>query len=355
MNWLKSTCLIISVLAFSIKSYAQPPVGGDVVGKNIYGLAIDFQGDPIMVNDTPLIYKTSQSEYKNKSHLMSVFSSDVGGFYVSEFDKSGLKLVDTYPVDLSGVGGVAKPEGFVLTPWSSLLVNEAVNVDARNDGLFKQKYSVYYKGKSKPINAYNYGYVLEMVLPASESKAKLIKNYAIGRLSPSSISLMPDNKTLYVHDKDSGSLYVFVSEVENSFSKGALYVVSKELNQYKLINLGSSSALKVKFKLKKAQFSKIFSTKSGLCDGSGYQAISTHLGEECLKLNKSYKKTAGFFEPVRVAAMKGAQNFSKNITKITYQANSNTLHLHRKNKVEMSLQLARDDSFSSNYIVAGEL
>ena len=80
---------------------AEIPVGGEVVGRNIFGLATDYQGDPLIVDDRPLIYSKSNVNsdlaFEGSDFFVSAFGHAIGSIYVSYKDGSSGSLLDTGP------------------------------------------------------------------------------------------------------------------------------------------------------------------------------------------------------------------------------------------------------------------
>jgi len=330
---------------------------GEIIGRNIYGLAMDFQNDPVMLNTKPLIYKdVSFSESINleeKRFTVSSFKNTIGNVYLTRYREDNLTPLDTYSVDLSTVSGLASPGMAIPTPWNSLLIAEKFTYNSKDTESFIEEFKPYYKNNSDQINHYNYGYVVEFILLNDQGDSKLIKNYAAGRVSPSSIALMPDNRTLYIHDnQQSGHLYVFVSDTENSFTKGSLYALSKNNSSLQSVKLGESSALKMKFRLKKASFDNIFNYQapsSGNCQ-NGLQLVTTVYGDECLSIKKRYINEAGLLEPIRVAALNGVKPVGKGINEMRFDNDNNTLELVSESQSARYL-LGRNEQLNSDYII----
>lgn len=354
----KNFCSIF-LIAFSFCTFANEFERdvGDIIGRNIYGLAIDFQNDPVMLNSKPLIYKeksfSETIKLEEKKYTVSGFKNTVGNIYLTRYSVDNQTPLDTYAVDLSTVSGLVNPGMAISTPWNSLLITEEFAGDTRASSSFVEEFRPYYKNKTDLINIYNYGYVVEFILLSENGESKLIKNYAVGRVSPSSIALMPDNKTLYIHDNHkSGNLYVFVSNAENSFTKGALFALNFNNNSIQPVKLGESSALKMKFRLKKASFDTIFNfqnPESGECSEE-LTLIKTIYGDECIAIKKRYLNEAGLLEPIRVAALNDVKPLSKNIDRIRFDTSSNRL-IVESSAGSKSYNFVRNEELNSDYII----
>ncbi len=127
----------------------------------------------------------------------------------------------------------------VVTPWGTPLMaeeyfyygteiwNHPNNHDADEKASFRGGNDISYikpKSMSKYLgrmaNPYRYGYMIEANNAAAEAEPELVKHYATGRLSHESAAVMPDMKTLYMTDDDSGA---YVGKIYNTASGGVLF------------------------------------------------------------------------------------------------------------------------------------
>lgn len=330
---------------------------GKVVGRNVFGLAMDYQFDPVMLNQRPLIYDKVYDmalvEKEQQRFQISSFHHDIGNLYLTRLDQQD-QAIDSIALDLSPIGGVSKPGNVTLSPWGTLLITSNNTFNTARPGEFISNFKPYYKNKSDLINPYDYGYVLEYVLLNASGDSKVIKNYAIGRVMADSLVMMPDGKTLYMLDNDtSGHLYVFVSDDVNSFSSGTLYAVNGQGASIGFTELGQGSALRMKFKLKKISFDSIFeSVQPG--DRScpeGFSFIQSHHGTECLKIRKRNRRYAGLLEPVRTAAINQVKPFSPGSKSLAFDPQKNQLVLKDNNGVNRQLILGRNEKLNSDYVI----
>lgn len=162
-------------------------------------------------------------------------------------------LAQSKVLDLSSVHGIAVLCSGVVTPWgtplmaeeyffyNSALWNHPDNHDADERASFRDgNDNTYIKPKSmstylgKMSNPYRYGYLIEIQDPLGSET--LVKHYATGRLSHETAAIMPDNRTLYMTDDDSGAyasaehnsasggvLFKYVTDVAGDLSAGTLY------------------------------------------------------------------------------------------------------------------------------------
>lgn len=354
-----TNCLWLFALINTTSIIADELVTGSVVGKNIFGLANDVNGDPLMIDGMPLIFETNTfnkkiSSVDGKSFFVSGFGDVLGGLYLSIFDDETKHYIDTSSFNLSMVGGLSNPRGGVSVSWGSVLFSEAVLVDGADSASFIDVFKSYYKGKADMVKPYNYGWVAEAILLDNKGGAKLIKNYSIGRLFASQLYLMPDGRSLYLFDaENTGQLYFYVAAVAESLTDGTLYGVNFVNGKADYALLGSTSALKMKFKLKKISFGKLFDTsplKDGRC-ASGFNQIVTVYGEECLKQKKKNRKYTGLFEPVRTLAMKSKNHSRVKLTDIKYDQENNRLELTTEDGSSMKFSLGHNGKLNSRYVI----
>lgn len=344
------------LLLTTVQGFSQSLNGGEVVGRHIYGLATDYQGDPVLIEDRPLIYKTSDFEetltIEKSKFLVSGFSSQIGGIYITQLDPKSNNPLDTIALDLAKVDGFSSPVDGKKTNWNSVLMAESNIVNAAKPSEFIKTFKSYYKGKSNLVKPYKYGWVSEVIVFDSQGQAKAIKNYALGRVFANQVISMPDNKTLYMLDK-LGNLYLFVANQAKSLAKGDLYAISRQQDQISYHLLGKSAALKVKFKLKKVKFESIFKSKTPKKQscGKSYQYIKTLYGEECLKVQRKYKKYAAFFEPIRIMTMKGISPFTTEGSRMSFDMSKKELSFKQAEQGEIKLALGNNPEIKSQFVI----
>jgi len=350
--------LIYVFLIIASQAHGLEIKAGEVIGRHIHGLATDYQGDPVLVEDRPLIYNNSSFSQlisiEKNDYVVSGFNHQIGAVYVTKVDSESSKSLDTAALNLASVGGLSHPSAGIHTVWNSLLLTEGQLINAAEPDSFIKAYKPYFKEKSDLVNPYHYGWISEVILLDAQGQAKAIKNYALGRLFANEVIMMPDGKTFYMLDsKNSGNLYLFIAEQKNSLAKGRLYVVNRQDNKITYSQLGEMSALKMKFKLKKIKFDSIFESAkpdNNSC-ASKFKYIRTIYGEECLKLKSRNKKYAGLFEPIRMTAMMGASGFTTAISNMKFDVAKQQVRFNDAGKSELVFSLGQDPKFDSQFIV----
>ena len=357
-NYIK-ILLKLTVLAIMLFIH-QPAIAidaGEVVGKHIFGLAHDYQGDPVIIDNDPLIYandiESQRLQIDDSVFEVALFNNEIGSVYLTKIDKKSNKYLNTQSLDLSQTQGTSEPFGPILTSWNSVLFSEASLANAAKQAEFSQAFKNYYKNDESMINPYNYGWINELVVFDETGNAKVIKNYAMGRVSASQIVAMPDNRTFYMLDaRHSGNIYVFIADKEKTMTAGTLYTMFNKNGAVEYLNIGDASSLKLKFRLKQASFDEIFSYKepSNRTCPAGYGFAETVMGEECLKIKTRYKKYVGKFEPVRFTALAGVKPYAESIKEISLVEKESQLIILTNQGHKHTLSLAPNTAMKSDYV-----
>lgn len=360
---LKIAVLFLATMA--IVANAQPdakkPQGGEVIGRHIFGLARDYQQSPVMIGEDPLIHRSQVGHHDfaikkrdaEQHYTVSLFRHVIGSVYLSERNEQDT-YVDTIALDLEPVSGLANPVGATRTPWGSLIFSESVDVNTAEPDRFITEVAPFFKGKKDLVNAYHYGWPGEIILLEGGGETKVIKDYGVGRVSASQIIVMPDAKTLYLLDGDySGNLYVFVADQANSLTQGTLYGVVYDGRSVTYHELGQGTALKTKFRLRRATFDTFFDSvqpDSGQCSAD-FRYVESIYGPECLKVQKRSESYAGLFEPVRMMALLAESSARQAVQAIEYDAASESFSLIQADQQKQTFPLKPDSQMQSQFIM----
>jgi len=221
----------------------------DVSGNLMYvSNAPDFNGFIPIGANSAYLYTAWEGAGRNGASAVSRLKLNrVDGKWQADLSKSSM-------MDLSSIDG-----GFVLcsgtvSPWGTPLLSEEYffyntavwnhpdNYDADERAGFRGGNDItYIKPKSmsqylgKMANPYRYGYMFEINNAASEQGMEYVKHYAAGRFSHETVAIMPDMKTIYMSDDDSGKyntkyntasggvLFKFVADNKGDLGAGTLY------------------------------------------------------------------------------------------------------------------------------------
>jgi len=347
--------ILLGGLILSSPVYADAPSPGQVVGRNIFGLATDVNADPLLDNNRAFIYEinpvSEMLDMDNSRFLISVFDARVGTIYLTSLDDAG-QAIDTAALDLSSVGGVSAPGVLKKTRWDTLLLSESARVDGRNAERFEVEFSSYFKNNRELVNPYHYGWLAEVILLNARGEAKLIKNFAPGRLSATDLLVMPDNRTFYFLDS-AGYVYLFVADEAGSLANGELYAVDRQGQRIRNVLLGKGSALRLKLKLKRISFNELFDSAevdAGQCP-AGFSLARSAFGSECLKLKKKNRAYAGIFEPQRYAATRGVRPLAGKADALHFDSNLNQLQFVHKGVTQQVFALGSGDKINSQFLL----
>ncbi|MBF0277329.1 MAG: DUF839 domain-containing protein [SAR324 cluster bacterium] len=222
----------------------------DRFGKLMYvSNAPDFNGFiPISANKAYLYTAWEGAGRDGASAVSRLLLNRVRGEWEADLQSS--KMIDLSSVD----GGFVMCSG-IVTPWGTALMaeeyfyygtevwNHPYNHDADERADFLGGNDVSYirpKSMNKYLggmsNPYRYGYMIEASNAASTDAPELVKHYATGRLSHETAAVMPDMKTVYMSDDDSGAyvgkkyntasggvFFKFVADTKGDLSAGTLY------------------------------------------------------------------------------------------------------------------------------------
>ncbi len=211
--------------------------------------APDFNGFVSLGANTGYLYTAWEGAGRDGASAVSrLLLHRKGGIWAADVAKS--KMLNLQSID----GGFVMCSG-VVTPWGTPLMaeeyfyygtevwNHPDNHDDDERAGFRGGNDVsYIKPKSmnkylgRMSNPYRYGYMIEANNPASGGEPDFVKHYATGRLSHETAAIMPDMKTLYMSDDDSGAyvgkkyntasggvFFKFVADIKGDLSAGTLY------------------------------------------------------------------------------------------------------------------------------------
>ena len=142
---------------------------------------------------------------------------------------------DVMFVDFSTVGGTMINCFGTLSPWGTPLTSEE-NYEAErthnwNNSNYVNGYPNYsdvkriqaYTDAPTLPNPYDYGYIVEITNPASQTPIP-VKHFTLGRMAHENAVVMPDQKTVYLTDDGTDkAFYKFVADKKADLSAGTLY------------------------------------------------------------------------------------------------------------------------------------
>ena len=211
--------------------------------------APDYNGFvPIGANQAYLYTGWEGAGREGAGAISRLLLNRVGGVWSADLSQSKM-------IDLSSIAGGQVLCSGVVTPWGTPLLaeeyfyyNTAVwnhpnNYDDDERAGYRGGNDITYinpknmmKYLGKMANPYRYGYMFEINNAAAKEGQKLVKHFAMGRLSHETVAIMPDMKTVYMTDDDSGKyankkyntasggvLFKFVADNKGDLNSGTLY------------------------------------------------------------------------------------------------------------------------------------
>ena len=201
---------------------------------HIYSMVGD---ELILENDMPDFNGFIQTG-AGKGYLFTNWEMYPGGMSRMAIEKDNFgswKVTDAMMLDFDGVHGTAANCFGSVTPWNTPLTSEewivnskvdtTTHPDWNNPAVMNTDIIGYMWQLTAPDapNPYRYGYIAEVQNPTS-NEPSVVKHYALGRYEHENATVMPDGKTVYLSQDDTGGvLFKFVADTPEDLSSGTLY------------------------------------------------------------------------------------------------------------------------------------
>ena len=341
---------------------------GDTVGGGTFGQLYDKNGNAIKATDgsnwisndndfsSLLIGKTD-----GKLYMVSHFEVSPSAMYLTELSQNtatgALTPVKTKNIDFSSFGGGWIHCAGSVTPWGTHLGSEEYEPDARkvtasgylNKDGYNNSQALYFGLVTDStatdyytnggLYAYNYGWQIEVKVN-SYTDVTSTKHYSMGRVAHELGKVMPNKKTVYISDDGANvGLFRYEADTIENLTSGELFVAkwnqtastnggSADLTW---ISLGKATDAEIKTLIdSKITFTQIFDTATpdaGNACATGFTAINTTAGLECLKVKTGMEKAASRLETRRYASMLGGTTEFNKMEGITHDPATNTLYI----------------------------
>jgi secreted PhoX family phosphatase len=283
-------------------------------------------------------YDTEAASARDPKHMLDLYGQlpMVMNRAVLEQQRNGrLKAIELSNVSMNSVNGLWNPCAGELTPWNTHLGGEEYEPDARTFEHMPLTTMNRFLGtpgltaQQGGANPYHYGLATEVTL-SEHGTPRVVKHYAMGRLSNELAHILPDGRTAYKGDDGRDVvLTMFVADRAADLSAGTLYAAQvqqlddEQGGSFKLnwIKLGHASDAQIEAKIDSGiRFSDMFDTVSATdyaADPSaypGYRPVFVYTGThgtnsdklEYLKVKDGMQQAAAFLETRRYAAYMGA-------------------------------------------------
>ena len=170
-----------------------------------------------------------------EGYLFSNWESYPGGVSRMKIKKDSYgkwSVQDAMMVDFDQVAGTAANCFGSVSPWGTPLTSEEwvvrSSVDTTTDASWNDPEDTSTDGIEAMTapdfpNPYRYGYIAEITKP-TEAEPVVVKHYTIGRYEHENSVVMPDRKTVYSSQDDTGGvLFKFIADNPEDLSSGTLY------------------------------------------------------------------------------------------------------------------------------------
>ncbi|BBN83894.1 hypothetical protein PA25_38790 [Pseudoalteromonas sp. A25] len=190
--------------------------------------------EEIIKNDNP-DFNGFIATSDNEGYLFTNWESYPGGMSrlkMSKDTKGKWSVTEAMMVNFDGVQGTAANCFGSVSPWGTPLTSEEwiVNskVDTTTDASWNDPANTRTDGIEALVapdfpNPYRYGYIAEVKNPTSASP-DVVKHFTIGRYEHENSVVMPDRRTVYSSQDDTGGvLFKFIADQPEDLSSGTLY------------------------------------------------------------------------------------------------------------------------------------
>lgn len=201
------------------------------------GLGVHYgivTGDKIIENNAP-DFNGFVSTGEGEGYLFTNWESYPGGMSRMKIEKDDFgtwSVKGAMMVDFSKVGGTAANCFGSVSPWGTPLTSEEWIVNTTVDSTTSSSWNDPSNTNTDGIealtapdfpNPYRYGYIAEITDPTSAAPV-VVKHYTIGRYEHENSTVMPDRKTVYASQDDTGGvLFKFIADTPEDLSSGTLY------------------------------------------------------------------------------------------------------------------------------------
>ncbi|GEA12619.1 alkaline phosphatase PhoX [Alteromonas sp. KUL49] len=194
--------------------------------------------DLILENDMP-DFNGFLSTGDGEGYLFSNWEELPGGMSRMKVERDALgmwSVTDVMMLDFSSVWGTAANCFGSMSPWGTPLTSEEWVVDSSVDSTTDEDWNdpdevatnsrlgrMWAMTAPDTANPYNYGYIAEVTEPLADAPV-IVKHFAMGRYEHENSTVMPDGKTAYLSQDDTGGvLFKFVADTAEDLSAGTLY------------------------------------------------------------------------------------------------------------------------------------
>ncbi len=325
---------------------------GDELNGVVFGQVVDINGKPLVNKDgSPNICSTPDFtnliQTAGKIFMITHFECRIAVMYLTELKQDmttgRLTPVSTRPINFSEVSGGTRHCAGMLSPWNTHLGSEEDVRDARKlkaDGTLDKYYEQtarYLAGQ--PASPYMWGWIPEISILDGTGDTRVVKHYAMGRLSSELAYVLPDERTVLISEDDTNSpLIMFIADRPRDLSAGTLYAAKWRQwgrgggsGELQWINLGHATNEEIrKLVTERTTFDHLFDAVLPDADGKcpeGFKSINAEFGHECLAVRNSMETAASRLETGRFAAYQGATSEFYKLEGATFDPDTKRIYI----------------------------
>lgn len=201
------------------------------------GLGVHYginSGEKIIENNAP-DFNGFISTGVGEGYLFTNWESYPGGMSRMKIVKDNVgkwSVTEAMMVNFDDVSGTAANCFGSVSPWGTPLTSEEWIVNTTVDSTTSPSWNDPLNTNTDGIealtapdfpNPYRYGYIAEVTQPTS-AQPIVVKHFTIGRFEHENSTVMPDRKTVYASQDDTGGvLFKFIADTPEDLSSGTLY------------------------------------------------------------------------------------------------------------------------------------
>ncbi len=203
------------------------------------GLIYNLDGSSLILENDMPDFNGYVSTGAGQGYLFSNWEELPGGMSRLAIEKDAFgswSVTDSMMISFSDVWGTAANCFGSISPWGTPLTSEEWVVDSSvsstTDSDWNDPAEIASNSRlgrmwdlvaPDTANPYNYGYIVEIAQPLSDTPTP-VKHYAMGRKENENSVVMPDRRTVYISQDDTGGVFFkFVADTAEDLSAGTLY------------------------------------------------------------------------------------------------------------------------------------
>lgn len=215
---------------------------GDTFGSDLpegLGHIYTLDGEELVLENDMPDFNGFISTAAGEGYLFSNWEELPGGMSRMKIKKDDLgmwQVTEAMMLDFSPVWGTAANCFGSMSPWNTPLTSEEWVVNSSVDSTTSPSWNdpaavstearlgrMWQMTAPDAPNPYNYGYIAEVTEPLADAPV-IVKHFAMGRYEHENSTVMPDGKTVYLSQDDTGGvLFKFIADTAEDLSAGTLY------------------------------------------------------------------------------------------------------------------------------------